>query len=102
MPMSPDPPRKRPPIMPPGPAVPEFASPNATPATPTRIAAATAATPMNSRLRWRIVLALQRLAGPVELLLRDLAARETPAQDIHRLVAAPRSAERPDREDDQR
>src|SRR5437660_11431018 len=99
MPMSPDPAPRRPPIMPPGQAGDGFARPIAVPAAPTRTDAARATTPTISRLRWRIVLALQRPARPVELLLRDLAAGETPAQDVHRLVAAPRPAERPDRED---
>src|SRR5215813_3664441 len=99
--MLPLPPRKRPPIMPPGHATEELELPIATPATPTRTDAATAATPTISRLRRRIALPLKRLAGLLELLLADLPAGQAPAQGVHRLVAGTRAREGAYREDDQ-
>src|SRR5262245_54073717 len=103
IPMLPPPPPRKPPGMPPGQPIEEPARPIAVADRATMTAAATAATPAISRLRWPISLSLQGPAGLLELLLRDLTARQPPAQHVQRLVAA---APRPDdgarHEDDQR
>src|SRR5579884_436962 len=102
MPMSPDPPPGRAPVMPPDRALGGFVRRIAVPAVPTRIAAARAATPTISSVRRPMSRALQRPADPVELLLADLAAGQPPAQHVQRLVAAPGTGQSPDGEDDQR